>query len=152
MKSPAPSTRFVPTALIALTTLALTACTPTKTSDDDVIVIKEQQLDAFLAQDRTVLIDVRIPERYAAGHIPGAINIQVPFIESQDPRLTDAKVLIVYAGGWRDPLSRAAAKRLYRLGYSNIYEFKGGIDLWERMDRSVVLGLPADASRAETNR
>lgn len=144
--------RLTLTALALLAALALPACGPGKTSDDDVIVIKEEQLDQMMAEKHTVLIDVRGPEWYAAGHIPGAINIPLPEIKPKDVRLAEAKVIIVYASRWTDPLSRAAAKSLFRRGYKNIYEFKGGIDLWERLDRSVVVSLPRDAGRPDTDR
>jgi thiosulfate/3-mercaptopyruvate sulfurtransferase len=47
-------------------------------NDDAVATIAE--VEAALGRDDTLLIDARTPEEYAAGHIPGAVNI--PFTEN----------------------------------------------------------------------
>lgn len=76
------------------------------------------------------LVDVRMPEEYSAGHIPGALNIPLETILDEDPAgLPDHKqVILVYChGGAR---SAKAAMRLARMGYTGIYCF-GGMDTWK---------------------
>lgn len=76
------------------------------------------------------LIDVRMPEEFAQGHIPGAINIPLETIVDEKPEtLKEAEqVLLLYChGGSR---SKKAAERLVRMGYTKVYCF-GGIDTWK---------------------
>ena len=133
--------------------LFLIGCdTGTQTSDADIQVIPEDKLADALAEPQTVLVDVRTPARYASGHLPGAISVPLPDMRPDDARLTDAKQIIVYAGGWTDPLSIAGVKRLMALGYSNVYEFKGGIDVWQDSGKKLITSLPEKGERPETNR
>jgi len=76
------------------------------------------------------LVDVRMPEEYGAGHIPGAMNIPLETIVDEEPAgLPDHKqVILVYChGGAR---SAKAAMRLAGMGYTGIYCF-GGMDTWK---------------------
>ncbi|MCD2191139.1 rhodanese-like domain-containing protein [Actinomycetospora soli] len=45
--------------------------------------------------DATILIDVRDPEEYAAGHIPGARLVPLPQLADHLPELRDARELQV---------------------------------------------------------
>jgi len=51
-----------------------------------------------LAQPNTVLLDVRTPEEYAAGHLPGAqnLNYQAPDVAQQLQRLDPKKTYVLY--------------------------------------------------------
>ena len=77
-----------------------------------------------------VILDVRTPEEYAAGHIAGAILLpDYEIREKAESILTDKEQLIlVYCRSGRR--SKNAAKELAALGYTNIKEF-GGINDWE---------------------
>jgi len=51
------------------------------------------------ARGEAVLVDVRSPEAYAAGHIPGALNVSPYGIESKVPELRKmGRTLILYCG------------------------------------------------------
>jgi len=68
----------------------------------------------------SVVIDVRTPGEYAAGHLAGAINIDVqsPDFDSKVGALPKSGAYVVYChSGSR---SSAAAARLSRLGYSQV--------------------------------
>jgi len=43
------------------------------------VLISAKELAAFGASDPTVIIDTRNPAAFAAGHIPGAVNIHELF-------------------------------------------------------------------------
>ena len=125
-------------------------CGENKVSDVDVVLLREQEVVDALNDKDTVLVDVRKPEAYAAGHLPNAINIFVPDIREGDPRLAEAKRIIVYAAGVRDTLGIAAAKKLVALGYVNVQEFKGGVEQWKSSGRQLVGALPEAEARPET--
>lgn len=75
-----------------------------------------------------VILDVRTHEEFAAGHIPGAICIPNETIGSDPiPELADKEqmILVYCRSGNR---SKQAAKKLAKMGYTNIVEFGGIID------------------------
>lgn len=81
-------------------------------------------------RDDILIVDVRNPEEYAQGHIPGAINVPNPSITNREiPELPDKnqELLIYCRSGQR---SKIAGKKLAVLGYQNIKDF-GGIMEWK---------------------
>jgi rhodanese-related sulfurtransferase len=75
-----------------------------------------------------IILDVRRPDEFAAGHIPNAINVPNEIIGSSDiPELPNKEQLIlVYCRSGRR--SKEAAEKLVALGYTNIVEFGGILD------------------------
>ena len=76
-----------------------------------------------------ILLDVRTPEEFASGHIPGAVNIPNESIGTQQiPELPDKaqRILVYCRSGNR---SKQASEKLAALGYTNVIEF-GGINSW----------------------
>jgi len=124
----------------------------TQTSDSDIEIMRVEQVDAALEEGEAVLLDVRPEKAYHVGHIPVASNVPLPTIRRGDPRLANARQIIVYAGGWTDPLSTAGTKRLLALGYSNVYEFKGGTEVWRDAGGRLVETDPDATGRRETDR
>jgi len=69
-------------------------------------------------RDSVTLVDVRDPEEFAEGHIPGAINIPAATFASQSGTLDKKKQIIVYCNsGGR---SYNAYRKLIKLGYKTI--------------------------------
>ena len=67
-----------------------------------------------------IVVDVRDPEEYAAGHIPGAINLPLNKFAAGSGGLDKEKKIVVYCNsGGR---SYGAYIKLIRLGYKNIYQ------------------------------
>ena len=130
--------------------LLISACNELKVSDADIPIVRIRDVEESLNDPATVLIDARKPEAYAAGHLPNAINIYLPDIRESDARLAAAKRIIVYAGGVRDPLGIAAAKRLVAMGYFNVQEFKGGVEEWRNAGRQLIEALPPAEVRPDT--
>lgn len=77
-----------------------------------------------------VIVDVRRPDEFAKGHIPGAINVPNEGIADEQPaELPDLdQVLLVYCQTGRR--SAAASKKLADIGYTHVLEF-GGIMTWK---------------------
>lgn len=79
--------------------------------------------------DDYILVDVRTPEEYAAGHIPGAIlipNQTITEAVAEELPDKDQTILVYCRSGSR---SQQAAKKLADLGYTNMVEI-GGINSW----------------------
>ena len=77
-----------------------------------------------------VIVDVRRPDEFAKGHIPGAINVPNEGIADEQPaELPDLdQVLLVHCQTGRR--SAAASKKLAEIGYTRVLEF-GGIMTWK---------------------
>ena len=78
--------------------------------------------------DPVVIVDVRTPEEFVAGHISGAINVPNEGILDEMPvELNDlnAEILLYCRSGRR---SSEAAHKLLAMGYTAVYDFGGIID------------------------
>ncbi|MDB5974221.1 MAG: rhodanese-like domain-containing protein [Nevskiales bacterium] len=77
-----------------------------------------------------VLVDVRTPALYAAGHVPGAINIPTRMLG--EPRLEEfpaETLFVVYCAGPHCNGANKAAVKLARLGRP-VKEMIGGLTGW----------------------
>ncbi len=82
--------------------------------------IAPADLEALLNEDgaKVTVVDVRDPEEYQAGHIPGAINIPVANFAAGSEVLDKEKQIVVYCNsGGR---SYNAYRKLQKLGYEKI--------------------------------
>jgi rhodanese-related sulfurtransferase len=83
------------------------------------------------------VVDVRDPQEYVAGHVPGALNIPLPELRG---RLADVPrtgtVYVVCASGNR---SKVGADLLSRAGVEAL-SVAGGTAAWRRSGRRVVTG------------
>lgn len=71
------------------------------------------------------IVDVRNPEEFAAGHIEGAINIPLLYID--EIHIDTEHHVIVYCQSGRR--SEEAAKALIEMGYENVSDM-GGVKDW----------------------
>lgn len=111
-----------------------------QTSDLDIEFIDHEALAAAIDAEQVVLVDVRRPERYQAGHIPRAINLPINFMRPDDPRLVDREMIVVYGTGNDADLVKAGAKKLRRLRYENIHAYLDGVRFWESSGRPLMRG------------
>ncbi len=90
--------------------------------------------------DGHVVVDVRRPDEYAQGHIPGAILIPNEHIINTPPsQLPDPEqIILIYCRTGRR--SKEASQKLADMGYTNVYEF-GGIYDWTG---EVVMDEPSE--------
>jgi molybdopterin/thiamine biosynthesis adenylyltransferase/rhodanese-related sulfurtransferase len=99
---------------------------------------------------KAVFLDVREPDEYEQGAIPGAVHLPRGMLEVQvEGRLTnkDEKVVIYCAGGTR---SAFAAKSLAELGYTDVVSMVGGFNRWKDENRSWT--KPAVLTNDQRNR
>lgn len=65
-----------------------------------------QELDVLLRSDAAVVVDVREVEEFAAGHIPGAINMPLStFQPSKLPHTGGKKLVLACLGGKRSGMA-----------------------------------------------
>ncbi len=92
---------------------------------------------AWLNEGKAVtFLDVRKPEEFAAGHLPGAMNTVYDQVPSLIDQLPSDRPIISYCthSAYRAP---AAAKILMELGRNNVYVLEGGIVAWRAGDLEI---------------
>ena len=78
-----------------------------------------------------VVLDVRAPRLYAAGHLPGAVNLPTARMDENSLKTYPADTLfVVYCSGPHCNGADRAALRLARLGRS-VKKMIGGIEGWK---------------------
>lgn len=86
--------------------------------------------------EKAVYLDVREPNEWNLGRIPGAVFLPRGQLESkvEDAVPRDAKVVIYCARGNRSAL---AADTLQQMGYEDVASMSGGFQQWAMEDREV---------------
>lgn len=92
------------------------------------ITADEAQVLMQREQDYLIL-DVRSPEEYAAGHIPHAINIPMEQFGEDPPKELPDRNQMIFVYCVKGIRSMNIANRLAHMGYKNIVEM-GGIQDW----------------------
>jgi len=84
-----------------------------------------------------VLLDVLVPEHFAARHIPGAVNqcvYEVVFLEQVVRHVPDMDTrVVVYSSSRHCGGALDAAEKMADEGYSNIFVLDGGLEGWTSM-------------------
>ena len=114
---------------IFLSALMFTGCAGAGNQTNTYRQISMDDAVAMMTQETGyVILDVRRPDEFAAGHIPNAINVPNETIGAEEiPELLDKDQLImVYCRSGRR--SKEASEKLVKLGYTNIVEFGGILD------------------------
>lgn len=120
-------------ALLALPALAEPASGPLEP-------VAPQALQQRLGDPGLVVLDVRTAEEFAAGHVPGAINIPHDQVEARLGELAGAKdkdVVLYCRSGRR---AQAAAGVLARSGFTRLSHLEGDYPGWSEA------GLPTQST------
>ena len=118
--------RFLP---IILSAMLLSSCgTPGSSSSDYRRISMNEAMQIIKNESGYIILDVRRPDEFAEGHIPGAINVPNEDIGTAEiAELPDkSQLILVYCRSGRR--SKEAAEKLVKLGYTNIVEFGGILD------------------------
>lgn len=81
-----------------------------------------------LVEDGALLLDVRTPAEFAAGHLPGAVNTPLAQLEGALPSLDRSRPIVLYCrSGAR---SRTALRLLHRHSFTSVHDM-GAMSRWE---------------------
>src|SRR6266545_7743282 len=89
------------------------------------------EFEKLRADKKHVVLDVRTQKEFEAGHIPGAINIDVNAPDFQDrvAKLEKTRTYLVHCGaGVR---SAKACDKMSHLAFPKLYNLEGGMKAWE---------------------
>jgi rhodanese-related sulfurtransferase len=87
------------------------------------------------SDDSAYVLDVRSPEEYAAGHVPGAVNIPYDQIASRLAEVPKDKDVVLYCKSGRR--AGIAAEVLANQGYTRLQHLEGDIVAWMEKGRPV---------------
>ncbi len=83
------------------------------------------------------VLDVRPPEEYAAGHLPGAVNIPLAELEAHLDQLPEDQTVVAYCRGPHCVLAFDAVEQLRQKGFT-ARRLDGGLPEWR------LEGLPVE--------
>jgi rhodanese-related sulfurtransferase len=126
--------KFIGTTIILTAIILLAACNtqpapagPQSTSlpaDIDVATAA-----SLRGREDVVMLDVRTPEEYAEGHIPGVVLIPLAELPNRLAEVPKDKTLVVTCRSGNR--SAQAAQLLRQQGYGDVHNMLGGIGAWQ---------------------
>lgn len=102
-----------------------------------------------LRAQHPVVVDVRAPDEYAAGHVTGAINIPAGELSERYAEIPNDRPVVTYCNMQHPGTSRGerSAELLRSHGYQ-AYALEGGFPAWRTAGLPVSTG-PQQASRED---
>lgn len=127
---------------VATTLLVITGC---GTADPEVsaaqgasgMTIEDVEVSELLSADGSdhVVLDVRTPEEFNAGHIPGAVNINIDgadFAGAVGALDRDTTYVVHCAANVPQGRSERAMSVMQELGFARLKNMVGGIGAWNK--------------------
>ncbi|WP_353097318.1 rhodanese-like domain-containing protein [Empedobacter brevis] len=98
---------------------------------EEILSTLDNASEVNLKNKKNILLDVRTPEEFAEGHIPGAINIDVKnsSFEKEIQKLDPKKNYYIYCkSGVR---AKLATEKMQEKGFKNAKNFKDGMSTYQ---------------------
>lgn len=102
--------------------------------------VRADEFDKLRSDKKNVVLDVRTPQEFKAGHIAGALNIDwnSSDFEKKVSELDKNKTYLVHCqGGVR---SAKASDKLMKLNFKSVVNLEGGMKAWEKAGKPVEKG------------
>jgi rhodanese-related sulfurtransferase len=129
-------------AFMAIATAGEPAVTATASAPDPAAVaVAPMSQEALLEHqsrhpDHLFVLDVRTPQEYAEGHVPGAVNVPQDQLASRLAEVPKDKDVVIYCRSGRR--SALAADVLAANGYSRLSHLEGDMNAWVAKGRPVA--------------
>lgn len=105
---------------------------------DELEPIPRRELLARVREGVVTVVDVRPPEEYAFGHVPGAVNVPLKELEEHMQELPHDQEIVAYCRGPYCVLAYEAVERLRQRGF-RARRLEDGFPEWR------VAGLPVES-------
>jgi rhodanese-related sulfurtransferase len=98
---------------------------------DSITILDRASFKTSISGKKVPLVDVRTPNEFKGGHIKSAVNIdffnQAKFASSFNKFKKEEPIYLYCRSGNR---SQKAARKLESLGFTKIFDLKGGYQIW----------------------
>lgn len=101
--------------------------------------VDRASLQRLIAQGKVLLLDLRTPAEFDAGHLPGAVSCPVEELSGRIPKLPKGKTVVLYCRGPLCYLGDMAQEQLLARGIPSL-QLTDGVVEWSQA------GLPVDRS------
>src|SRR5438034_1852622 len=126
------------TALLLLFPIAAFCADPVKPAAPEKPVpaapkkITADEAEKIIKEKKVIVLDVRTPQEFAAGHIAGStnLNIRSPDFEKRIHELDKNQAYLVHCA--RGGRSAAACEKMKGLQFKALYDFSGGFEAWTK--------------------
>lgn len=100
--------------------------------------IQTEEFDQLRSKTNHVVLDVRSAEEFKAGHVKGAVNLNVqdPEFLKKAAELDRRKTYLVHCA--RGRRSAMASEQLTKAGFTNLLDFTGGFEAWKKAGKPVA--------------
>lgn len=101
-------------------------------SSETAALIAPTEAAQLARKKAAIIVDVRQSDEWRSGHIPDAKHIPLDQLKSRLGELEqykDRPIIMQCQGGVR---SAKAAQMLKQVGFSQVYDLKGGINAWNK--------------------
>ena len=127
-------------ALVLLLAL-ITGVAAAKGKPEPSLLIDVDDVVRIVSEGDVVILDIRDEHSYLDGHIPGAILVPFPAVDSAAQSLQGINAsIITYCSCPAEESSLAAALRLRDAGFENVFVLVGGYPEWVKQQRPVIRG------------
>ena len=106
---------------------------------DSLEPVSRQDLLEKLRAGAVTVIDVRPPDEFALGHLPGAVNVPLRELETRLAEFDPTQEIVAYCRGPYCILSYEAAAALRTRGF-NVRRLEDGLPEWRAAGFPVVIG------------
>ena len=116
--------------ILGILTCVLSLLLPSVGAGQEIVpTISPDDLHQQLKDGRPVVLDVRTPEEFRLGHIPGALNIPHTELASRLNEVQGDHGLVLYC--MVGPRARLGEKTLLDAGVANVLHLEGGLAGWQ---------------------
>jgi rhodanese-related sulfurtransferase len=96
----------------------------------DVVALRSDYLKRLMdSREAVVLVDMRTPREYRAGHLPGAISVPITELDRRFKDIPRTPRVVLYCGCPREDIATAFVF-LQSQGYANHAVLEDGFDGW----------------------
>ena len=95
------------------------------------IITIDELTDLLKSNQSYVIIDTRSRDAYDKAHLPGAVSIPLNLTDSYAGKFDRNQLIVTYCESFQSPDSTNAAEEFMKLGFTNVWVYKGGIKEWK---------------------
>ena len=93
--------------------------------------ISIDELKTLMVKKQVVIVDVRDPQSFAEGHIPGAVNVPFDFLPNHvDEWKKDKRLIVTYCACHEEATAARALYDLNAFDVKNVKALRGGWNEW----------------------